>query len=128
MQVSARWVFLSRFAGPRLLPSLSAVWRRLYDSEYYNYSADIIFPFNWLYAGGYRPVAHYSRWEREHRQHKEEAVQEIIDILSLRTEVDGPVEDAVREYVENSAVDGLITEKKGATAAMLLWRVDKEIF
>jgi len=127
MQAAAGRVYLSRFAGPRLQPSVDAIWRQFSDKPYYRRSLDIFYPLNWLYAGGWRPVVHYSRWEREHRQLAEEAVAALLDVLAMRLEVDGRVVAAVEEYVAARAQDGYFTERKGATSGMLLWDVEKEI-
>jgi hypothetical protein len=127
MQASAGYVYLSRFAGPRLQPSVESVWSQFRDKPYYRQSLDIYYPLNWLYAGGWRPVVHFSRWEREHRQRVEEAVAAILDILAMRLEVDGRVAAAAAEYVGKRAQDGYFAERKGATAGMLLWDVGKKI-
>ncbi len=127
MRASVGLVYLSRFSGPRLMPSLDAVWQTLYGTSYYSRSMDIFFPLNWLYTSGYRPAVRYNGWEREHRQTREEAVQEVLDILSTRTEINRQVEEAVHARVAEVVQNGLVVEKKGATAAMLLWRTDKKI-
>lgn len=127
MQASAGYVYLSRFAGPRLQPSVESVWSQFRDKPYYRQSLDIYYPLNWLYAGGWRPVVHFSRWEREHRQRVEEAAAAILDVLAMRLEVDGRVAAAVEEYVGKRARDGYFAERKGATAGMLLWDVGKKI-
>lgn len=127
MNASKGYVYLSRFAGPRSQPSVEAVWQRLNGSVYYSQSLDILFPHNWLYATGYRPAAHYARWEREHSQPVAQAVDEIRDVLALRLDIDAAVETIIEDYVNQQAVDGIFTEKKGATSAMLLWRVDQVV-
>lgn len=127
MQASRAYVYLSRFAGPRTQPSVEAIWHQCRGGVYFRRSLDILYPLNWLYAGGYRPAVHFSRWEREHRQPVEEAVQEISDILALRLGTDGAVREAVRSYVEKRAENGFFTERKGATSAMLLWHVEKKV-
>jgi SAM-dependent methyltransferase len=127
MQAAAGCVYLSRFAGPRLQPSVDAVWQKFSGRQYYRQSLDIYYVLNWLYAGGWRPVAHYSRWEREHRQPVGEAVATILDVLAMRLEVDGRVAAAVEEYVAARSQDGYFAERKGATSGMLLWDVGKKI-
>jgi SAM-dependent methyltransferase len=127
MNACKGYVYLSRFAGPRSQPSAEAVWQRLNGNDYYSQSLDILFPQNWLYATGYRPAAHYVRWEREHSQLIAEAVDEIRDVLALRLDIDAAVEKMIEDYVIEQAEDGIFTEKKGAASAMLLWRVDKEV-
>lgn len=127
MNASRQYMYLSRFAGPRKAPLLRTVWRELTGSEYHNPSLDIVFPLNWLYSSGYRPVLQYHHWEREHRQTVEEALEEILASLALRMPVDDRTKKRVRQIIEREAVDGYVTEQKGATAAMLLWRVDREL-
>jgi SAM-dependent methyltransferase len=127
MAASRCFVYLSRFAGPRIMPSLEAAWEELRGGTYHSPSLDIIYPFNWLYASGFRPVIGYNRWEREHRQTAEEALEELLDILSMRMPVDNVSEQKVRELVISRSDQGLVVERKGATAAMLLWRVDGEL-
>lgn len=127
INASKGYVYLSRFAGPRSQPSVEAIWQRLHGSVYYSQSLDILFPQNWLYATGYRPAAHYVRWEREHSQPVADAVDEIRNVLALRLDMNDAVEAAIEDYVAKQAKDGIFTEIKGATSAMLLWRVDKDV-
>lgn len=125
MGVSRKYMYLSRFAGPRKVPLLQTVWRELTGGDYHSQSLDVLFPLNWLYSSGYRPVLQYHHWEREHRQTTEEALEEIMDSLAMRMKVDGETEKRVRQIIEREATDSYITERKGATAGMLLWRVDR---
>lgn len=127
MAVSKRYLYLSRFAGPRLQPSVEAIWSQFNAAPYYSLSLDILFPLNWLYAAGHRPVQHFSHWQREHCQPVDEAVDEIINVLALRLDVDESVERAVRLYVETHAESGRFCEQKGATSAMLLWDKSKHV-
>lgn len=126
MAAAKHYVYLSRFAGPRTHPSVENIWNQFHAKPYYSLSLDILFPHNWLYASGYRPVQHFAQWEREHAQTVEDAVEEIKNVLALRMAVDGVVEDAIRRYVaERADREGLFTEVKGATSAMLLWKIEK---
>ncbi len=126
MTASRRFVYLSSFAGPRTMPSLEAVWRELHGTPYRSYAVDILYPLNWLYTSGYFPVVRYHRWEREHRQTLEEATAEVLEILSMRMHLDEETRSRVQALMAGRSDRGLVTEKKGATAAMLLWRVDRE--
>lgn len=128
IRASAKYVYLSRLAGPRTHPAVDAIWERLHGGNYYSHSLDILYPLNWLYSAGYRPAVHFSRWEREHRQPAEDAVDEIRDVLAMRMDVDEGMLADIRRYAREKAdPDGFLTEKKGATSGMLLWRVDKAI-
>lgn len=128
MKASGQYVYLSRFAGARTQSSVEAVWSIFHGSPYTSRSLDILFPLNWLYAKGYRPALHFARWEREHSQNVEEAVDEIMNILALRMDTDKRVEAAVRRYIISGADEnGMFTEVKGATSAMLLWDVGGKV-
>jgi SAM-dependent methyltransferase len=129
MAASKKYVYLSRFAGPRTQPSVEAVWDHFnYHKPYYSLSLDILFPQNWLYASGYRPALHFAKWAREHSQPMDEAVEEIKNVLALRMDMDANVENAIRMYVEQQAdANGLFVESKGATSAMLLWDTEKNV-
>jgi SAM-dependent methyltransferase len=127
LRASKEYVYLSRFAGQRIHASVQAIWSQLYGTAYYHNSQDIFYPLNWLYASGYRPVLHYSHWERNHSQRVDEAIAEIMNMLSLRVDITKHVESVIRSYVEERAVNGLFAERKGATAAMLLWHVGKQV-
>ncbi|MBS4023243.1 MAG: class I SAM-dependent methyltransferase [Dethiobacter sp.] len=128
MAASKRYVYLSSFAGPRIQPSVGAVWQHFNDKPYSSLSMDILFPQNWLYAAGYRPSLHFVNWAREHSQPVEEAVEEIKDMLALRMDIDQNVEDYILAHVESRAdADGRFSEYKGATSAMLLWDIEKKV-
>jgi SAM-dependent methyltransferase len=126
MAAAKRHVYLSRFAGPRNHPSVENIWNRFQAKPYYSLSLDILFPLNLLYALGYRPVQHFARWEREHTQAVEDAVEEIKNVLALRMDLDAVAEETIRRYVEERTdKNGMFTEVKGATSAMLLWNIEK---
>jgi len=128
MSAAKHHVYLSRFAGPRTHPSVENIWNQFQGKPYYSLSLDILFPYNWLYASGYRPVQQFAQWTREHAQTVEDAVEEIKNVLALRMDVDGTVEETIRRYVaERADGEGLFTEMKGATSAMLLWNSKKGI-
>lgn len=128
MAAAKHHVYLSRFAGPRNHPSVENVWNQFQAKPYYSLSLDILFPHNWLYASGYRPVQHFAQWEREHTQAVENAVEEIKNVLALRMDLDGVAEETIRRYVEERAdKEGMFTEVKGATSAMLLWNIKKSV-
>jgi SAM-dependent methyltransferase len=128
MKASKGFVYLSRFAGPRMQPSVEAIWEHFEDSPYYSRSLDILFPYNWLYTSGYKPALHYAHWERNHSQPVEEAVDEIKNILELRMNVNAQVEEVIHNYVSaQTGPDGLFSEAKGATSAMILWNINKKV-
>ena len=129
MRASRRFVYLSRFAGSRTQPSVEALWAEFHDRPYYSQSLDILFPQNWLYAAGYRPALHFARWEREHAQPVADALEEILSVLEHRMDVDRKVEEMARSYVEARLDnEGLFTEVKGATSAMLLFDREKKSY
>lgn len=128
MAASKRYIYLSRFAGPRTQPSVENIWNQFNAKPYYSLSLDMLFPHNWLYASGYRPEQHFAQWKREHNQAVEEAVDEIKSVLALRMTVDEVLEEAILRYVEERADrGGRFTEVKGATSAMLLWDIEKRV-
>ncbi|MDW7649772.1 MAG: methyltransferase domain-containing protein [Bacillota bacterium] len=128
MQASRWLVYMSRFAGSRTQPSVEAVWQEFNDRPYYSQSLDVLFPQNWLYASGYRPALHFARWERQHSQLPEDALDEILSVLSHKMDVDPRVEEVARSYVEaRLGRDGTFSEIKGATSAMLLWDIEKKV-
>lgn len=128
MAAAKHHVYLSRFAGARTHPSVEKIWNQFQAKPYYSLSLDVLFPHNWLYAMGYRPVQHFARWEREHTQTLDDAVEEIKNVLALRMDLDEVAEEAIRCYVEDRVDrEGMFTEVKGATSAMLLWNVEKRV-
>jgi SAM-dependent methyltransferase len=128
MDASRHYIYLSRFAGPRTQPSVEEIWYTFRDKPYYSLGLDILLPQNWLYALGYRPALHFSRWHREHSQPAQAAVEEIKNVLALRMDVDETVERVIEDYVwQRCGEDGLFRESKGATSAMLLWDKGKNV-
>ncbi|MCR3921331.1 MAG: methyltransferase domain-containing protein [Firmicutes bacterium] len=127
MAASRQNLFLSLFAGPRHLEATDTIYKKVHGAPYNNPSRDALLPLNWLYTHGYRPVVHYTHWDREHQQTIEQAVSDIKKHLAVRMQLTTQVEQLIENHVRvNASPDGIFTDRKGSTAAMLLWDIDKK--
>ena len=124
LAASKKYVFISKFAGPRLYPSVAAILQqeRGMDLQQVNHM-DIIFPFNWLYAGGYKPELSFYSYSRTVSEAPEEAKREIINHIRSFVEIDDRITEKVSDYVEGHTKDGIFSEDRGATHGMLLTQV-----
>ncbi|UMZ72956.1 class I SAM-dependent methyltransferase [Natranaerofaba carboxydovora] len=120
IDASKKYCFISRFAGEKFRKSISYLLEKHLGRQDVSHM-DIIYPLNWLYSKGYKPELHFDSWSRLHKQPKEEAKNEIQQMLGMFLTVDDEVKNDIEDYVEKHQEEGYLTEEKGATAGMVLF-------
>lgn len=123
---SGKWCYLSNFSGPRLFSLFEEVYLALLEKPFTNHVNDIIFPFNMLYALGYRPRLAFAHTNQQREDSIEEAAEDVIDNFQFFAGDDcvPGLEQKVWDLVEKRAVDGKIKHEMRSQAGMMIWPVN----
>lgn len=123
MACSRGWCFLYQFAGRRRVPAREELWRLLIGGELPPPGYDILYPFNYLYTSGYCPSLQVwmDTWEEE--LPVAEAISNYRDFFVEYTVMTNEVEELIRNYVLDRAVNGIFRESYRARFGAVLWMV-----
>ncbi|MBP2638008.1 MAG: Methyltransferase domain protein [Firmicutes bacterium] len=121
-KVTRKTCCLIGFAGKHDLELRRLLWERLLNEPSPSPSFDIIYPLNILYQEGYRPnisFYSYSHTEREPLAYLIEHYTRYFAMLG----VSGPdVEDSIRKFLQDRAIDEHCTEKSSTTIGVMWWK------
>ncbi|MFW5753354.1 MAG: class I SAM-dependent methyltransferase [Marinilabiliaceae bacterium] len=120
---SRGFCYLSRFSGQGWRKTHAELWREMFGEDPGPNPGDIIYPFNLLYAMGFRPRLHFEYWTHD----REETVEDAIENLRLFFEDHAPltpeIEDKIKNYVETRATDGIFRQTQDVCQGIMLWDV-----
>lgn len=121
---SREWCYLSSFSGPRRYSLFEEVHLELLGKPFLNHVNDIIFPFNILYALGYRPRLAFAEMNQQREDSIEEAVADLMDHFKFFA-VNEDIPDLRKkasDLVVKKAVDGKVAHEIRSNIGMMLWR------
>lgn len=121
---SKRHCYVSTFAG-RKDSTREAIWLQVVGAPQEAGEMEIFYPFNLLYAWGYRPHLRFFRNRRADWLEPEDIEEEMLQYLHMTVEVDESVKEKVRSYLMERLVEGKYLYEREHFHGMLLW--DKNI-
>ncbi|WP_094605216.1 hypothetical protein SPSIL_032890 [Sporomusa silvacetica DSM 10669] len=123
-RVARKVCCLIGFAGRQDLDLRRLLWEQLLKEPAPGPSFDIIYPLNVLYQEGYRPnltFYSYSHTEQEPLVYLLEHYTRYFAMLG----VSGPnVEDSIRGFLQERAIDGLCIEQSNTTVGVMWWKIN----
>lgn len=117
---SRRYCYLSTFAGRRD-KARSEIWELVTGRPYLTADLDIIYPFNLLYAWGYRPSLRFHRHYRCTQLPPQDAVEELWQYIQAATGEETAIRGTVEKYVSAGLRDGLFAHELEIYHGMLIW-------
>lgn len=123
MNASRGYCYVSKFAGQRRNNLQEKLWQLLFREAWSDFSMDIIFPFNLLYAMGYFPSLKFiaANWVNE--ETVEETIEKLKDWLSGYIEITPELFEIINKFVLGESVNGLVKEEVAANIGMMICRV-----
>lgn len=121
---SREWCYLSSFSGPRRYSLFEEVHLELLGKPFLNHFNDIIFPFNILYALGYRPRLTFAEMNQHKVDSIEDAVADLMDhfkFFAVNEDIHN-LKEKVYDLVVKKAVDGKVAHEIRSNIGMMLWR------
>lgn len=122
---SKRFCYFSTFAGRRD-KARQELWEMLMGEKFEEKSLDIMYPFNLLYAWGYRPSLRFHNQNQREYLSPEEAVREVKQFFHMALEVDEKVEGVIRNYIDQRLQNDKFLHESEACHGMMVW--DKNVF
>jgi len=122
MQCSRRWCYISAFSGPRHFQVYDEIFLALNGHPYPNHFNDIIFPFNLVYALGYKPSLHFAESSYTQKENPDVFLAELSELLPTEP---GPSDRAlIEDIIARHTEDGKVHQPVSSTVGMMLWKVD----
>ena len=125
MNLASRgFCYLSRFSGLRGFYGFDGIWELFFYENPGMDPWDIIYPFNLLYAMGYRPALDFIVRDNSGRVKAEEAVQMISASLWNYMDETPEVQKTVEDFVMARSDKGLVKYDKGGCQGSMIWQAD----
>ncbi len=100
------------------------LWEQILGEPFHSSAFHLIYPFNYLYACGFRPHLRFFRKALRY----EEAVETLVDwyehYFEMFVELNGPKRRILRQYFEERASDGVVRMDETRAFAMMWWEVE----
>ncbi|SMC97358.1 methyltransferase, FkbM family [Desulfocicer vacuolatum DSM 3385] len=122
-QVSRGFCYLSRFSGMKGFWGFDGIWELFFNEEPGMDPWDIIFPFNFLYALGYRPELDFIIKENLDKVPVEDAVKRILASLWNYMDETPAVKKTVEQFVMDRSHAGFVKYQKGFCQGVMIWQV-----
>ncbi len=123
MAASCGYCYMSRFSGQGRLQPYEELWQLIFKESIGENSGDIIYPFNLLYAIGYRPNLWFSTWERNGKMESPEAVEDIMNFLWNYVHDTPEIREIVESFVNERAGSDRFQTAKKICQGHMLWEV-----
>lgn len=125
---SRNWCFMSGFSGVKQFELNNEIWLHFLQQPYSERFNDIIFPFNLIYALGYRPSLTFNTFTISSRERLEDYVGKISSDLAQSITLTAEIEKELQEIVYSRSTEGWIEQQVNMTVGMFLWQInDKQI-
>ncbi|MGE5391071.1 MAG: class I SAM-dependent methyltransferase [Deltaproteobacteria bacterium] len=120
MLCSRRWCYISAFSGPRHFQVYDEVFQAVTGCPYPNHFNDIIFPFNLVYALGYKPIIEFVESSFVQKETPESFTTELYNLLPYPP---APSEDSViKSIIARHILEGEVHQKVSSTVGIMLWK------
>lgn len=121
---SRKYCYFSTFAG-RNDRVRSEIWQIFTGSPPPKGDLDIIYPFNLLYAWGYRPSLRFFRHHRFYSLPPQDAVEEMYADFSASLGARDGLRETLERYVHAALEDGFFHYESEVYNGMLIWDVSR---
>lgn len=121
MTASKGFCYVSSFAGRHWQDWYGELWRELFNDELNGHGNDIIYPFNLVYAMGYRPELRFDHWDRTIAWTRDKAIEDFTAHLESYTELTGEIHAAIASHVDARSVDGVFSQTRSGYLGMMAW-------
>jgi len=121
MLCSRQWCYVSAFSGPRNFEVYDEVWGAITGHPYPNHFNDIIFPFNLVYAQGYKPMIQFIESSFTQKEHPDKFTAELYSLLPQTPT--RAQEEAIRSIILRHTKDDAVHQLVRSSVGMMLWRV-----
>ena len=126
IHASKGFCYMSGFSGPGMHQQFAPLWEKLFNSPMPQKTNDIIYPFNLLYAMGFRPDLTFSWWHREISWDRDHTIRHFVNFFESHLEITPEVRAAISDYVDTQCPNGEYRPEKPVCRGAMIWSVHKD--
>lgn len=123
---SRNFCYMSGFSGPGMTAQFAPLWKKLSDRPMPNRHGDIIYPFNLLYAMGFRPDISFSWWDREINWDRDHTFRHFLRFFEPHMDITQRVEQTIADYVDTRCRSGEYVPVTPVCRGSMTWSVKKD--
>ena len=123
---SRAFCYLSGWSGGRWGKwgrAQSELWPEIFQEELGDYPSDILYPFEMLYALGYRSQLRFFQPRVHLEMSEEEAINGLADHFSRYVEIGPAIRKIITAYVQRNSRAGSFNQESTTCHGFMLWRV-----
>jgi SAM-dependent methyltransferase len=121
MTASRGSCYLSAFSGSGWRGQYSELWQTFFNEPMGEQPNDIIYPFNLVYAMGYRPHLEFSWWDRDYLEDRDKAIERFCLFFENYLELTNEVKAEITRYIDKHTVDGQFGDSRRTCRGMMVW-------
>ena len=126
MAASSHYCYMSAFSGPGMNQQFAPLWEIFFDRPMPQRHMDIIYPFNLVYAMGFRPDITFSWWNKEINWDRDHTIRHIIRFFQPHMEITQEAEQIIADYVDTRCVNGEYVPAAPVCQGVMTWSVHEE--
>lgn len=123
---SRGFCYMSGFSGPGMHQQFASLWEKFFGAPMPEKTHDIIYPFNLLYAMGFRPDLTFSWWNREINWDREHTIRHFVNFFESHMEITPEAEGLIAEYVDSLCPDGEYQPEEPVCRGAMTWSVPSQ--
>ena len=102
------------------------LWEKLSDQPMPERHGDIIYPFNLLYAMGFRPDITFSWWNREINWDRDHTFRHFLRFFESHMEITQEARGIIGDYVDTQCVKGEYVPAAPVCRGAMTWSVRED--
>jgi hypothetical protein len=121
--------FAQRTSGEKAAAKRDATLKQLVDKGILTPETrvlDIIYPFNFVYAMGYRPDITFSWWDKEIDWDRDHTIRHITRFFQPHMEITQEAKQIIADYVETRCIDGKYAPAAPVCRGAMTWSVHED--
>jgi len=126
MGASREFCYMSGFSGPGMHQQFAPLWKKFFDAPMPQRSNDIIYPFNLLYAMGFRPDLTFSWWNRDIQWDRDHTIRHFVNFFESHMEITPEARAMIADYVDTRCPNGEYQPEKPVCRGTMIWSVHKD--
>ncbi len=126
IHASKSFCYMSGFSGPGMHQQFAPLWQKFFDTPMPQKTKDIIYPFNLLYAMGFRPDLTFSWWNREISWDRDHTIRHFVNFFESHMEITPGVRAIIADYVDTRCPNGEYRPEKPVCRGAMIWSVHKD--
>ena len=126
ISASRAFCYMSGFSGPGMTAQFAPLWEKFFDRPMPQRHGDIIYPFNLLYAMGFRPDITFSWWDKEINWDRDHTLRHFLNYFETHMEITPEAEAAIADYVDTRCPDGEYRPANPVCRGAMTWSVRQD--